>query len=98
VQECAQAATVKCCVGKLNTRWQAEHARQGDADEEGAGYTLLTAMLCCWCCVLHCMTEMGTEAAERSAEEGPDSVLHPWLNLQPSLNGSFTRDGLTMEW
>jgi hypothetical protein len=41
---------------------------------------------------------MGTEAAERSAETGADSVLHPWLNWKPKLNGSFTRDGISMEW
>jgi hypothetical protein len=41
---------------------------------------------------------MGSEAAERTAEQGADSVLYPWLNWQPQLNGSFTRDGITLDW
>lgn len=41
---------------------------------------------------------MGTDAAERSAEQGADSVLYPWINWQPTLNGSFTRDGIHMDW
>jgi NAD(P)-dependent dehydrogenase (short-subunit alcohol dehydrogenase family) len=45
-----------------------------------------------------CRTDMGTDKAERSAAEGADSVLWPWLNWQPQLNGGFTRDGVTLEW
>lgn len=41
---------------------------------------------------------MGSEVAERTAEQGADSVLYPWLNWQPQLNGSFTRDGTTLDW
>jgi hypothetical protein len=41
---------------------------------------------------------MGSEAADRTAEQGADSVLYPWLNWQPQLNGSFTRDGTTLDW
>jgi hypothetical protein len=41
---------------------------------------------------------MGTLKAERSAAAGADSLLWPWEHWQPGLNGSFTRDGIALEW
>ncbi|KAF6265826.1 hypothetical protein COO60DRAFT_1623711 [Scenedesmus sp. NREL 46B-D3] len=45
-----------------------------------------------------CRTDLGTQAAERSAGEGAASVLHPCLHWQPSLNVTFTRDGTLLDW
>uniref|UniRef100_A0A383VG77 Uncharacterized protein n=1 Tax=Tetradesmus obliquus TaxID=3088 RepID=A0A383VG77_TETOB len=45
-----------------------------------------------------CRTDLGTQAAERSAEEGATSVLHPYFHWQPSLHGTFTRDGTLLDW
>jgi len=45
-----------------------------------------------------CRTRMGTDAANRSSEQGADSVLWPFTHWDTKLAGSFTRDGETMEW
>jgi hypothetical protein len=49
-----------------------------------------------WCC-----TDMGTAAAERSAEQGADSFLAPCRKHAKggaSVNGTFPRDGEANEW
>lgn len=43
-------------------------------------------------------TDMGTSAADRSAEQGASSVLWPWRHWSADLNGSFTRDGEKQAW
>lgn len=43
-------------------------------------------------------TRMGGMQADRSAKQGADSVLWPWLHWQPQLAGSFTRDGGELPW
>jgi NAD(P)-dependent dehydrogenase (short-subunit alcohol dehydrogenase family) len=45
-----------------------------------------------------CRTDMGTSAADRSAEQGGTSVLFPYFNWKSDLNGSFTRDGELLAW
>jgi NAD(P)-dependent dehydrogenase (short-subunit alcohol dehydrogenase family) len=45
-----------------------------------------------------CRTDMGTSAADRSAEQGGSSVLWPYFNWKSDLNGSFTRDGGQLVW
>ncbi|GBF92184.1 hypothetical protein Rsub_05266 [Raphidocelis subcapitata] len=49
-----------------------------------------------------CRTDMGTSAADRSAEEGAASILAPWYRAAKegaaAVNGSFTRDGEVIEW
>lgn len=45
-----------------------------------------------------CRTDMGTAAADRSAEQGGSSVLWPAWNWSSSLQASFTRDGEAMPW
>jgi NAD(P)-dependent dehydrogenase (short-subunit alcohol dehydrogenase family) len=45
-----------------------------------------------------CRTDMGTAAADRSAEQGAASVLWPFFNWEKSLAGSFTRDGSRQQW
>jgi hypothetical protein len=43
---------------------------------------------------------MGTAAAERSAEQGADSILAPYRQHAKgaSVNGTFSRDGEEIEW
>eukprot|EP00775_Hariotina_reticulata_P008630 gene8630-8811_t len=45
-----------------------------------------------------CRTDMGTAAADRSAEQGGSSVLWPFFNWDKALAGSFTRDGQRLQW
>ena len=46
----------------------------------------------------HCRTRMGTDAANRSSDQGADSVLWPFTHWDTKLAGSFTRDGEIMDW
>jgi len=43
---------------------------------------------------------MGSDRADRSAEEGSASILAPWGRFKGGVdvNGSFTKDGEEQEW
>lgn len=49
-----------------------------------------------------CRTDMGTAAADRSAEQGAASILAPWERAvkdgASAVNGTFTRDGEVIDW
>jgi hypothetical protein len=46
--------------------------------------------------------DMGTAAADRSAEQGAASILAPWERAvkdgAAAVNGTFTRDGEVIDW
>lgn len=45
-----------------------------------------------------CRTDMGSNAADRSAEQGAQSVVWPLSQSYESVNGGFFRDGGAMAW